>query len=370
MKQSLKLFQKSLTEQGLDFTFINNPENIAYLTDYQSEPHERIVALLVFPESDPILFVPELERTEVDALNWPYGLLSYQDHQNPWEIIFSAVGSVCANHSVTEFGIETDHLIVDRYFSLTKQYPQTTTYNISPILTNQKVIKTDQEIKLMKQAGNYADKALEIGIDSLRLGITEAEVVAEIEYQLKKLGISQMSFSTEVLFGDHAASPHGIPGGRALKKNEFVLMDLGVVFEGYTSDITRTVFFGEPSPEEKDLYRIVLNAQENALANCTPGVTASSLDFYARSIITQSGLGEYFNHRLGHGIGMSVHEFPNIMTGNDYELKEGMCFSIEPGIYIPDKVGIRIEDCLYLTKSGHETFTNFQKDPLLLISIK
>lgn len=170
-----------------------------------------------------------------------------------------------------------------------------------------------------------------------------------------------MSFETMVLTGDNAASPHGVPGNQKVKRNELVLFDLGVEHNGYVSDVTRTVAFGNPGEKAKEIYDIVLRANEAAIAAIKPGVTASELDKIARDIITDAGYGAYFNHRLGHGIGTSVHEYPSIMEGNDLVIQEGMCFSIEPGIYVPGVAGVRIEDCVYVTKDGCEVFTHTPK---------
>ena len=181
---------------------------------------------------------------------------------------------------------------------------------------------------------------------------------------MKKIGINQMSFETMVLTGNNAANPHGIPGTNRIENDSLLLFDLGVVSQGYVSDMTRTVAVGQPDQFKKDIYNICLEAQLTALDFIKPGVTASEVDAAARNVIEKAGYGEYFNHRLGHGIGMDVHEFPSIMEGNDLVIEEGMCFSVEPGIYIPEKVGVRIEDCGYVTKDGFEVFTHTPKELL------
>lgn len=213
----------------------------------------------------------------------------------------------------------------------------------------------------MIEAGKWADKALEIGFNAIGEGVEEQEIVAVIEYELKKMGIKNMSFETMVLTGDNAASPHGTPGDRKIEKNDLILFDLGVVYEGYTSDVTRTVAFGEPSQQAKDIYNLVLEANEAAIAAVKPGITAGELDRIARDVISEAGYGKYFNHRLGHGLGSNVHEFPSIMGGNDLVIEEGMCFSIEPGIYVPGVAGVRIEDCVYVTADGCEVLTHTPK---------
>src|SRR5699024_9743494 len=182
----------------------------------------------------------------------------------------------------------------------------------------------------------------------------------------------EMSFPTMVLFGDHAGSSHGEVSDRKLKENEFVLFYLGVIYNGYASDMTRTVFFGsetEISDRQKEIYQVVLDAQVTPQKQVKPGILASNLDQLSRQIIEDAGYGQYFIHRLGHGIGQTAHEFPSIDSSNQVRLEAGMCFSIEPGIYIPGEIGIRIEDCVYLTDEGAESFTQFDKS-LLYIDVK
>ena len=179
---------------------------------------------------------------------------------------------------------------------------------------------------------------------------------------MKKNGIMHMSFDTIVQSGANAADPHGAPKADLIKPNELCLFDLGVDYKGYMSDASRTVAFGKVSDKAKEIYQVCLEAQLAAQAAAKPGMRAFELDKIARDIITKAGYGEYFIHRLGHGIGQSDHEFPSIMEGNELVLEPGMCFSIEPGIYVPGVAGVRIEDCVYLTKDGNEPFTHTTKE--------
>ena len=171
-----------------------------------------------------------------------------------------------------------------------------------------------------------------------------------------------MSFDTIIQSGANAADPHGAPKEDTIKPNELTLFDLGTVYKGYISDASRTVAFGEIDDKLKDIYNVCLEAQLTAQNAAKPGMTAEELDKIARDVITKAGYGEYFIHRLGHGMGQSEHEFPSIMEGNKMELVPGMCFSIEPGIYIPNYAGVRIEDCVYVTDNGVKSFTHTSKE--------
>jgi Xaa-Pro dipeptidase len=225
------------------------------------------------------------------------------------------------------------------------------------------MIKTPAEIKHLQAAGAECDFAFKVAFETLKQGITERAVASQIDYQLQvQRGTMQTSFETIVQAGKNAANPHLGPTMTTIEPNELVLFDLGFMKEGYASDSSRTVAFGEPSAKEKEIYEVNREAQQAAVEAAKPGMTASELDAVARDIITKAGYGEYFIHRLGHGIGKVVHEAPAIMQGNDLVLQPGMCFSIEPGIYIPGLAGVRIEDCGVVTDHGFEVFTHTSKD--------
>ena len=164
------------------------------------------------------------------------------------------------------------------------------------------------------------------------------------------------------LSGPKTASPHGVPGDRKIQKGDFILFDLGVVYNGYCSDITRTVAFGEPTDAQREIYETVKKAEQAAVDLVGPGVQAKEIDDAARNVIDDAGFGDYFTHRIGHGLGISVHEYPSITGTNEMELEEGMVFTIEPGIYKSDVTGVRIEDDVVVTADGVEVLTKFPKD--------
>lgn len=359
MNKQLNALQIWLADQNIDGAFINEPNTIAYLSGYESEPHERILALAVFAKGEPFLFTPELEKEDALKSDWTHNVYSYLDNEDPWALIAKHLRS--HNSNLSKIAIEKDFLTVGRFEKLHSFFQTASFLDITPKIQAMKLIKMPDEIEKMMEAGKWADRALEIGFNTIKEGISEEEIVAEIEYQLKKEGIKEMSFETMVLTGDNAASPHGVPGKRKVQLNEFILFDLGVVYNGYTSDVTRTIAFGEPSKQAKEIYAVVLQACNAALNQVKPGITAGELDKIARDIITDAGYGSYFTHRLGHGLGSSVHEFPSIMQDSDFVIQEGMCFSIEPGIYVPGIAGVRIEDCVVVTKNGCEVFTRTPK---------
>lgn len=359
-QQRINALQEWMRENQIETAYLNHPNNISYFTGFDSEPHERILALFVSANHEPFLFTPGLDAEDAKRSGWNYDVESYLDSENPWAIIRHAFEK--RHFSVNHLAIEKDNLSVAHFDAFSDQFSNVQVKaDLTPFIQRQMLIKTDDEKQLMIEAGDWADVAFEVAFNAIKEGVKEFEILAEIEYQLKLRGVSSMSFDTIVLAGENAASPHGVPSDNTVKPNEFVLFDLGVLWKGYCSDATRTVSYKEPTAHQEKIYNIVLQAQLEAEKAIKPGITAGELDKIARDVITEAGYGEYFNHRLGHGIGTSVHEFPSLVEGNDMVIEKGMCFSIEPGIYIPGDVGVRIEDCYYVTEDGALPFTQTPK---------
>ena len=354
----LNQIRSFLENERKDAAIISDPVTIHYLTGFYSDPHERQMFLFVFTNQEPLLFVPALE-VERASSTVAFPVVGYVDSENPWQKIKATLPV----EAVKAVAVEFDNLILTKYHGLKPVFEQAEFTNLTPFIQRMRLIKTADEIQKMLVAGQYADKAVNIGFDNISLNKTETDIIAQIDFAIKQEGY-EMSFETMVLTGNNAANPHGIPGANKIENNALLLFDLGCMVNGYASDMTRTVAVGQPDQFKKDIYHLTLEAQKTALDFIKPGVTAHEVDRAARQVIEKAGYGEYFNHRLGHGIGMDVHEFPSIMEGNDMVIEEGMCFSVEPGIYIPGKVGVRIEDCGYVTKNGFELFTETSKDLL------
>ncbi|AYW46891.1 aminopeptidase P family protein [Tetragenococcus osmophilus] len=359
--EKIKELTKWMKSNGTDLAYITDPNTVAYFTGFASDPHERILALFFAVDKDPFLFTPALDAQAAKESPWKYDVIGYQDSQDPWKMIAEEIRRRYGEPS--DITIEKASLSLDHFEAFAQYFPKTDfSKNLTPVIEQMQLYKTPDEINTLIEAGSWADVAFDIGFSAIKEGATEAEIIAEIEYQLKRKGVAKMSFDTEVLAGAKAANPHGAPGEDLIQKNHFVLFDLGVIWKGYCSDATRTVAFKEPTKFQRDIYEIVLEAQLTAQEAVKPGVKASELDRIARGVIEKYGYGEAFNHRLGHGIGTTIHEYPSLVAGNDLVLEEGMCFSIEPGIYLPGQVGVRIEDCVYVTKDGCQPFTKTPKE--------
>ncbi|MFC7440674.1 M24 family metallopeptidase [Laceyella putida] len=350
-----------LKQEGMDMAFVHSTPSVFYLTRFLCHPHERLMGVFLFPEADPFLVCPNMEQARARKAGWTGQLIGYDDAQDPWVMIGEALRKRGIGRDAT-IAIEKESLSYARVEALTQLVPGATFTSVDARINQLRLVKSADELNILREAALIADEAVQVGLDALAIGCTEMEIVAQIELAMKKRGIREMSFPTTVLFGDNSALPHGTPGGRPLQKGDFVLFDLGVVLDGYCSDITRTFAYQEASEEQRAIYDAVLTAQVAAVEACRPGLRMGDLDLIARNLIKERGYGEYFTHRLGHGLGIDVHEYPSIHERNDDPLQTGMVFTIEPGVYVPGVGGVRIEDDVVITADGAEVLTRFPKE--------
>ena len=359
----LQQLQSYLQEQNIDAAFVTTPDNVFYFSGFKSNPHERLLGVMVFKEAEPFLICPKMEVPDAISAGWNYEAVGHLDTDNAWEVLANAIKS--RGVDLSSIAIEKSHLTVERLEALQQFYPQANFVRLDHKINDLRVIKDQAELEKMREAARLADFAIEVGCKEIAEGKTEMEILTAIENAIRQKGYS-MSFETMVLSGPKAASPHGTPGDRKIQKGDFILFDLGVIYEGYCSDITRTVAFGEPTNEQIAIYQAVRNANENAIAAVKPGIRAMDLDKIARDTIADAGYGEYFTHRLGHGLGISVHEFPSVTGKNEMVLLPGMVFTIEPGVYNTEIAGVRIEDDVVVTADGVEVLTKFTKELIIL----
>ncbi|MBE6853611.1 MAG: aminopeptidase P family protein [Ruminococcus sp.] len=271
-------------------------------------------------------------------------------------------------HGVTRILTESETMTVSRLHSLEKElcdFCVDSSDELSCIINKLRITKSPAEIKKISDAQRIAESAFEYVLDNIKRGMTEREVALILDDRMRRLGAEDISFDTIVLNGKNTSLPHGVPGSRKIEDG-FVLMDFGAVVDGYHSDMTRTFYIGTPSDEEKRAYDTVLEAQLLALDSVRPGITASELDSIARKYIYDKGYEGAFGHSLGHGVGMEIHEKPFVSSRSTAVLEEGMIITIEPGIYIPGKFGIRIEDMVAITYDLYTNLTLSKKELIVL----
>jgi Xaa-Pro aminopeptidase len=320
--------------------------DLVYLTGWQPQPLERFIALVVRPGMDPILVVPELERP--GAASAPAGgllsMAAWRDDADPFDMasrILRGAGRV---------GV-SDRLWASHLLSLQAELSGATFLPGSRVLSRLRARKEPGEIELLAAAGRAADGAFARICREPLAGLTETDVARSLAARLVEEGHDSAAF-TIVGAGPNGASPHHEPDDTRLHAGDPVVLDFGGRVGGYCSDITRTVVIGQPPSEVAEVHAIVREAQETAFRTVRPGIPAQQVDASAREVIEQAGYGEFFIHRTGHGIGLEEHEDPYLVDGNVEPLEVGMCFSIEPGVYLPGRFGVRIEDIVAITEDG------------------
>ncbi len=237
---------------------------------------------------------------------------------------------------------------------------------LSKTITELRLIKSPEEVIKLRKAQQIAEAAYTELLNDVRVGITEKEIAARLEYLMKMKGAERVAFDLITVTGKKTSLPHGVPGDVAVQNGDFITFDIGAVFDGYHSDMTRTIAIGSVCEQQKEIYNIVLNAHLQALDFVKAGVTGFDVDKVARDIIAEAGYGKYFGHSTGHGVGLEIHEAPYAGPRSTDTLRENMTLTVEPGIYLPDKFGVRIEDTVLVTKEGFETFATLPKDLIIL----
>lgn len=359
-QKRLEQLRNYFKEKEASISLISNPSNVFYYTGFNSDPHERFMSLVWDGKTDEfILFVPALDMEIASSDSFIEKIIPIADEDNPFNVLQGEIGA-----DVVKIGLEMKETSMFTHQQLQMVFPDATYYDIQASINSQRLKKSRDEIAYLQEAVDIIENVLEEGIKKVKPGITEADLAAELEYLMKKFGAEGPSFSTIVLSGEKAALPHGVPGDRQLKKGDFLLIDFGVKTKnGYCSDTTRTFVIGEASEEQKNIYNIVLESNRAGINAVKAGNPLKTFDIAARDVIEKSGYGEYFKNRVGHGLGIDVHEEPSIHGNNEQLAETGLFFTIEPGIYIPEYGGVRIEDEVFINEDGDvEVLTSFPKE--------
>ncbi len=272
-------------------------------------------------------------------------------------------------HGAKTLAVESMDMTVSRLNMFRTKLPDIefiTTDELSKAIYDLRTTKTEDEIEKIQKAQEIAEKAFDKLLGYIKPGISERELALKLNEFMLHGGAEALSFETIVLSGTNTSMPHGVPSDKKIQDGEFVLMDFGAVFEGYHSDMTRTVCVGQPTDEMKKVYNIVLEAQEKAIKSVRSGITGMELDAIARDYITDKGYGEAFGHSLGHGVGMEIHEYPNASSRSKTVFGKNMVVTVEPGIYIPGKFGVRIEDFVVVTENSCRNLTKCSKNLIIL----
>ncbi|GGZ26629.1 M24 family metallopeptidase [Streptomyces poonensis] len=343
----LRRAESAAADAGLDGILVAPGPDLVWLTGYRPVETERLTLLVLRPGEEPVLVVPKLEAPDAARAAPALALRDWTDGQDPYRAAASLLGGTggTGRYAVS------DNAWAMHLLGLQRRLPDTSYVSLTDALPMLRAVKDPVELDRLAAAGAAADAAYE-EIRTVRFaGRRETEVAADLAGLLRRFGHSQVDF-TIVASGPNGADPHHEAGERTIERGDMVVLDFGGLKDGYGSDTSRTVHVGEPDAEERRVHDIVRAAQEEGFRAVRPGAACQDVDRAARAVIDEAGYGAYFVHRTGHGIGVTTHEPPYMVEGEERPLVPGMCFSVEPGIYLPGRFGVRIEDIVTVTEDG------------------
>ena len=352
----------SLRSSKLDAVILNPGPTLTYLTGLQFHLMERPVVLFVAPGKDPVLVLPELELPKVDLFPYKVQAIAYGELPSEWDDAFRKATQALGLDG-KRIGVEPRQLRLLEFRHVRAGAPEAEYPDASDVLSQLRLKKDKAEVDAMRRAVKIAQDGLEAAIPLIKIGMTERELASELVMQLLKHGSdSELPFSPIVSSGPNGANPHASPSERKLQTGDLLVVDWGAAYGGYISDLTRTFAVGEVDAECQKIHKIVQESNAAGRVAGRPGVPCADVDIAAREVIEKSGYGKYFTHRTGHGIGMEGHEDPYMRGDNMQLLEVGMTYTVEPGIYLPNRNGVRIEDNMVITESSAESLSDMPRE--------
>jgi Xaa-Pro aminopeptidase len=330
-----------------------------YLAGFSVSGMERFAGIVIpVNERKSTVIVPKLEEHKVKEQSRFKDIRSYDDSESPARLLRQTIADAELEEAI--FGVEW--MLPFRFYRMIAECSaKITVKEVSTLFSRLRCVKSQDELKKMEKAASIVAMGIKAGIDFIKPGATESSISFEIEKTIREKGGESVPFCI-ILSGSKSAMPHGGTSSSKVKEKDVVLMDVGAVYEGYYADLTRTVFVGDVTKKQKEVYDVVAKAQEGAINAVRPNVRAAQVDDAARKTIEDAGYGDFFTHRTGHGLGMEVHEEPYISKDNRTTLQPGMTFTVEPGIYLLGKFGVRIEDDIVVSARGGRLLSNLSRE--------
>lgn len=356
---------KNKIQGSFDGALITPGSNLFYLTGINpGNVMERLFIAVVYPDKKPSLLLPKLFENEVQEAKIDFDKIHlWGDTDDPYDLLSNFIHEL--DSSQGEILIE-DSMSVGIMMNIKEQLEGYRWISLDSVTSDLRMIKNKEEIYNMQKAAEIADKTYDNLLQENLKGMTEKELASTIDYLLKQNGAQETSFKTIVASGPNSANPHHTPTEKKICEGDLVIMDFGARYKGYCSDITRTVAIGEIADEAEKIYEIVKESLSQAKKISKKNIQARNIDKKARSVIESEGYGKYFTHRVGHGIGLDAHEEPYLTEDNKEKIKKGMTYTIEPGIYLNDRFGVRIEDDIWVKGESSQSLTKSERDIIKL----
>jgi Xaa-Pro dipeptidase len=356
-----------LQSTGLDSLILNAGPSLTYLTDLHFHLSERPVLVFFMPDRAPIIVLPELEQEKLKNLPFKIESFPYGEDPQQWNGVFKRAVQT-AKLSGKQNGVEPRQLRLLEFQLLLSAASIGDFKPADDCVSKLRMYKGESELTAMRKAAKIAEQALTATLPYVKIGLSERELAAELTLQLYRAGCDpQLAFSPIVSSGPNSANPHATPSDRKLISGDLLVIDWGASYQCYLSDITRTFGIGNIEPEFVQIGKVVQEANSAGRKSAKPYIPAEFVDKAARDVIESAGYGKFFTHRTGHGLGLESHEEPYIRADNPMLLEPGMTFTVEPGIYMPDRNGARIEDDVVITDTGAESLTSLPREILQLV---
>ncbi|SDF10305.1 M24 family metallopeptidase [Sporolituus thermophilus] len=347
MKDRLKRLHNLIKQENVDGMIVTKPENRRYFSGFTG------TAGMLLITAEGRWLITDFRYIEQAARQAPdFEVVRHGSG------IYETLAGLLKPLGLARIGFEADYVTWDVYHALNASVGA----ELVPLrLDGLRMVKDHDELLLLKKAVAIADHAFEHILSFIKPGISEREIALELEFAMRRQGAEKAAFDIIVASGARSALPHGVASEKIIEAGDLVTLDFGAVYQGYHSDITRTVVIGRASAKQRQIYDIVLAAQQTGVSALSPGLAGSEVDKAARAVIADAGYGEFFGHGLGHGVGLAIHEEPRLSPTGSVILEENMVVTVEPGIYLPEWGGVRIEDMVVLTASGCEVLTGSSK---------
>ncbi|MBQ3054048.1 MAG: aminopeptidase P family protein [Clostridia bacterium] len=345
-----KALKKQMEILNMDSFYVSNLSNVYYLSGFKG------TAGTIFVTKEKVYLITDFRY-----------ISQAKEQTENIEIIDVAKGEkeifcdIIKKHNISSVGFEQEYISYKRFTQLGEIFSGVKLLASEGMVEKLRIIKTKEEIAAIEKACEIADEAFERVYPLMKEGISELEVAAMLEYEMKKQGATGVSFETIVASGVRSSMPHGTASEKLLYEGDFVVMDFGCIYKGYCSDITRTVAIGNASDKMRDIYNKVLTVQEESLKEIKKGAFCKEVDNKSRQMFSLWGIDSYFGHSLGHGVGIDIHELPNLSSKSSFTIQENMIVTVEPGIYIENEFGVRIEDTVAVTENGAKRLTKSGK---------